>query len=84
MTNLPYPIADVSLACRIERAEALGNARFVDARAQVFSDSGSTWIEVAGARAMFDSPSSPMTQTFGLGLFQPPTIADLDAIEAFS
>ena len=32
---------------------------------------------------MYDGASSPMTQTFGLGLFQPATAADLDAIEAF-
>jgi hypothetical protein len=67
----------------LERAEALGNARFVEARARLFPDSGATWIEVAGARAMYDGASSPITQTFGLGLFQPATAADLETIEAF-
>ncbi len=38
---------------------------------------------MAGARAMFDGASAPTTQTFGLGLIQPATDADLDAIEAF-
>ena len=83
MTEPPCPFADLALSRRLERAEALSNARFVDACARLFPDRGSTWIEVAGARAMFDGPSSPMTQTFGLGLFQPATAADLDAIEAF-
>lgn len=78
-----FPFADLALSRRLERAEALSNARFVEARARLFPDSGSTWIEVAGARAMYDGASSPMTQTFGLGLFQPATAADLDAIEAF-
>jgi GNAT superfamily N-acetyltransferase len=32
---------------------------------------------------MFDGVTSPCTQTFGLGLFQPASAADLDAIEAF-
>ena len=32
---------------------------------------------------MFDGPSSPLTQTFGLGLFQTATADDLAAIEAF-
>jgi len=32
---------------------------------------------------MFDGPQSPMTQTFGLGLFQPPTADDFEALEAF-
>ncbi len=83
MTEPSFPFADLELSRRLERAEALSNARFVDARARLFPDCGSTWIEVAGARAMFDGPASPMTQTFGLGLFQPATAADLDAIEAF-
>ena len=78
-----FPFADLALSRRLERAEALGNARIVEARARLFPDSGSTWIEVAGARAMYDGASAPTTQTFGLGLFQPATDADLDAIEAF-
>jgi GNAT superfamily N-acetyltransferase len=32
---------------------------------------------------MFDGVGSPLTQTFGLGLFSPPTDAQLDMIEAF-
>ena len=83
MTEPSFPFADLALSRRLERAEALSNARHVEARAGMFPDSGSTWIEVAGTRAMYDGASSPMTQTFGLGLFQPVTAADLDAIEAF-
>ena len=41
------------------------------------------WTEVAGTYAMFDGPASPITQTFGLGMFQPPTAADFDALETF-
>ncbi len=83
MTELSFPFADLELSRRLEHAEALSNSRFVDARARLVPDCGATWVEVAGARAMFDGPSSPMTQTFGLGLFQPATAADLEAIEAF-
>ena len=75
--------ADLALARRLERAEALSNARFVEARARLFPESGAGWIAVAGAYAMFDGPSSPSTQTFGLGMFQAPTSADLDELEAF-
>jgi hypothetical protein len=32
---------------------------------------------------MFDTPTSPVTQTFGLGLFEPASAAQLDRIEAF-
>jgi GNAT superfamily N-acetyltransferase len=44
---------------------------------------GAQWIEVAGAYAMFDGPTSPCTQTFGLGLFQLPSAADMERVEAF-
>jgi hypothetical protein len=32
---------------------------------------------------MFDGAMSPLTQTFGLGLFQPATSAEMDTLEAF-
>ena len=83
MTEPSFPFADLELSQRLERAEGFGNSRFVEARARLFPDSGSTWIEVAGARAMFDGISAPTTQTFGLGLFQPATAVDLEAIETF-
>jgi GNAT superfamily N-acetyltransferase len=82
---LPQPpvFADLGLARRLERTEAIANARFVEARAALFPESGAGWIEVAGAYAMFDGVASPCTQTFGLGVFQPATAPDLDAIETF-
>jgi GNAT superfamily N-acetyltransferase len=76
-------LTDHSLACRLERAEATANARFVEARARFMPSSNAQWIEVAGAYAMFDGPRSPCTQTFGLGLFETPTAADMDKLEAF-
>src|SRR5262245_11424938 len=76
-------LADLDLARRLERAEAAANAAFVEARAKLMPESGAQWIEVAGAYAMFDRPGSPCTQTFGLGMFQTPTVADLDRLEAF-
>jgi GNAT superfamily N-acetyltransferase len=78
-----FPFADLALARRLERAEGRSNARSVDARARLFPERGSCWIEVAGALAMFDEPSSPITQTFCLGLFQTPTADDFAVIEAF-
>ena len=76
-------LVDHALSCRLERAEANANARFVEARARLFPDSGAEWIEVAGTYAMYDGPRSPCTQTFGLGMFQMPTPTDMEAIEAF-
>jgi hypothetical protein len=79
----PVLHCDLALARRLERAEGKSCARFVETRAALFPDSGARWIEVAGAYAMYDGPRSPITQTFGLGLFQPVTPADLEVIEKF-
>ena len=78
-----YPFADIDLARRLERTEARSNANFIEARVQAFPDLGAQWIEVAGAYAMFDGVGSPVTQTFGLGMFQPLTTEDLDRLEEF-
>jgi GNAT superfamily N-acetyltransferase len=77
------PLADLALSRRLERTEGRASADLVEAKARVFPDSGSCWQDFAGAIALHDGPTSPITQTFGLGMFQPVTAADLDAIEAF-
>lgn len=79
----PQIFSDLSLSRRLERTEARGNAEFVEARAKVFPESGACWIEVAGAHAMFDGVESPVTQTFGLGMFAEPTAEDLARVEEF-
>ncbi len=56
---------------------------FVEARCRLTPGSDATWIKVSGTYAMFDGPNSPVTQTFGLGLYAPLTTADLDLIERF-
>jgi hypothetical protein len=78
-----YPFADIKLARRLERTEAQGNIDFVEARAKAFPDVGATWIEVGGTYAMFDGVGSPITQTFGLGVFWPVTEEDMDRVEEF-
>ena len=81
--NQEYPFADIELARRLERTEAQGNVDFVEARSQASPDHGAKWIEVAGTFAMFDGVGSPLTQTFGLGVSQPITAAELDTLEEF-
>ena len=77
------PFADLALARCLERAEGDANAKFVEAHARLFPESGAAWVEVAGAYAMFDGVASPCTQTFGLGIFETATASALDEIEAF-
>lgn len=75
--------ADLDLSRRLERAEGRSSAAFVEARAASDAASGACWRELAGAYAMFDGPGSPITQTFGLGLFEPVVAASLDELEEF-
>jgi GNAT superfamily N-acetyltransferase len=83
MAGMDDPLSDLALARRLERCEASANLAFVDARARLEPNVGATWIECAGAHALFDGVGSPLTQTFGLGIFQTPTDADLARIDAF-
>ncbi len=78
-----HPLADVALSRRLERAEGEACARFVEARARVSPASGACWTQVAGAYAMFDTPESPVTQSFGLGLFDKVGGAEMERIEGF-
>jgi GNAT superfamily N-acetyltransferase len=75
--------SDLALSRRLERAEGHASAGFAEARRRLFPDSGSEWIECAGAYAVFDGIASPLTQTFGLGIFEELTAASLDVIERF-
>lgn len=75
--------ADRLLSQRLERTEAKANAAFVATRGRIQPEHGALWIDVAGAYAMFDGISSPLTQTFGLGLFDPVSEKELALIENF-
>lgn len=75
--------SDKNLSQKLERTEASANAAFIEARATISPESGAEWIEVAGTYAMFDGIESPLTQTFGLGIFEEITNTELDKIEAF-
>jgi GNAT superfamily N-acetyltransferase len=75
--------ADLDLARRLERTEAHANAMFVEARARVAPQSNASWMECRGAYAMFDGAESPLTQTFGLGLFAEADAPTLETLEAF-
>ena len=75
--------SDLALSRRLERAEGLANMAYVEARARAIPGSNACWTEIGGTRCMFDTADSPVTQTFGLGLFEPATAAIMDEIEHF-
>ena len=74
---------DREFSQKLERTEARSNADFVETHARLDPDSGAEWIEVAGVYAMFDGAQSPLTQTFGLGVFDEITDVEMDTIEGF-
>ena len=75
--------SDLSLSKRLERGEAHSCVQYAEARRRLFPESKAEWIECAGAYAVFDGKESPVTQTFGLGLFEELTLNSLDVIERF-
>jgi GNAT superfamily N-acetyltransferase len=75
--------ADLDLSQRLERAEGVSARLFVEARREVSPERESEWIQAGGVCACFDGPDSPVTQTFGLGLFEPVTGQALSQLEAF-
>ena len=74
---------DLGLSKRLERAEGHACVRYAEARRRLFPDSGAEWIECAGTYAVFDGIDSPITQTFGLAIFEELIPASLDVIERF-
>ena len=73
--------SDYALSCRLEAAEGYACRQFAIARRRLFPESGSEAIRVAGADVVFNGPDSLITQTFGLGLFEPLASENLDGIE---
>lgn len=71
-------LADRELSKRLERAEGQAAADFARARG------GDACVEeIGGTIAIYDTPQSPVTQTFGLGLFETPMEESLDRAESF-
>jgi hypothetical protein len=75
--------ADLGLSRRLEGTEGFACRQFAEARRRMFPESGAAWMQCAGAWAVFDTVDSPITQTFGLGVFEELTGEALDTIERF-
>jgi GNAT superfamily N-acetyltransferase len=79
--SLPY--SDIHLSRRLERTEAMSAASHVESHRRNDPGCGAEWREIGGAIALYDGPSSPVTQTFGLGMAEPPESRHFDALESF-
>ncbi|MEJ7625208.1 MAG: GNAT family N-acetyltransferase [Pyrinomonadaceae bacterium] len=75
--------ADRTLSQKLERTEARSNADFVETRARLDPGHGAEWMQIAGVYAMYDGAESPLTQTFGLGVFDDITDDVMAEIEEF-
>ena len=75
--------SDVALSRRLERAEGSACVQFAEARRRLFPESGAEWMECGGAYAVFDGIDSPITQAFGIGIFEELSTGTLDTIERF-
>lgn len=78
-----FLFSDIALSRRLERAEGDACAEFAAARRRLFPETGARWIACAGACVVFDGVDSPVTQSFGLGLFEALTPQALDTVERF-
>ena len=77
------PFSDLALSRRLERAEGHACLQYAEAQRRLFPESDAAWIECAGAYAVFNGVDSPITQSFGLGIFEELTPDSLDSIERF-
>jgi len=75
--------SDLTLSRRLERAEGSACRQFAAARKRLFPECGSEWMEAGGACAVFDGVNSPVTQSFGLGIFEELSAKTLDMVERF-
>ncbi|MCC3153887.1 GNAT family N-acetyltransferase [Hymenobacter sp. BT770] len=67
----------------MELTEARSNAAMVESRARLSAEVGAAHAIIAGTYACFDGPGSPLTQTFGLGLFEVPTAEIFAQLERY-
>jgi len=75
--------SDLALSRRLERAEGYACVQHAEAQRLLNPASLAEWIECAGAYAVFNGIGSPVTQSFGLGIFQELSPTALDVIERF-
>jgi hypothetical protein len=83
INNDDYPIADIQLTRRLEQVEGNASVQYVEAKAKLKPDSQACWLQIADAFAIYDSDSSPLTQSFGLGTSETVREETLQKLESF-
>jgi GNAT superfamily N-acetyltransferase len=75
--------ADLALARRLERMDALGEKWFSQTHAELHPDAGAAYEEIAGGVMAYAGIDHPMTQAFGLGLNGEVTTEEINRLEDF-
>jgi GNAT superfamily N-acetyltransferase len=76
-------LCDLDLARRLEEAESFASETFALNLSRRRPDIGAAVEPLAGGRAVFAGPGSPLSEAKAIGLNGPVTEADLDRLEAF-
>lgn len=74
---------DLELSRRLERTEAAIATSFIPVQQRITPARGAAWQDFDGTYAIYDGADSPLSQTIGLGMFNPVTPELLTAIEAY-
>ena len=77
------PFSNIATSRRLERAEGFACSQHAEARLRLDAASKAEWMQCGGAVTVFDGVDSPITQTFGLGIFEELTAETLETIESF-
>jgi GNAT superfamily N-acetyltransferase len=80
---MPYHVADVALARRLESAVARDLDAFADTCMHLDPALHSARVEFAGGLALFLAPGSPINMIYGAGFSGPVTGEEFDAVERF-
>ena len=76
-------LSDLDLARRLEEAESFASETFALVLSRVRPEVGAAVEPLAGGRAVFAGPGSPLTEAKAMGLHGSVTEAELDRLEAF-
>ncbi|MBI3844183.1 MAG: GNAT family N-acetyltransferase [Planctomycetes bacterium] len=74
---------DLTLARRLEAADATTGAEFVNAFARLKTDRRAAVESIAGGRAMYGGAGSPLTQAVGVGMGGAVDDLEIERLEAF-
>jgi GNAT superfamily N-acetyltransferase len=76
-------LCDLDLARRLEETESFASEVFALRFSRRRPEVGVAVERLAGGRAVFAGPGSPLTEAKGIGLYGPVTEADLERLEGF-